>query len=211
MAAVVNAPPPRAASPEQSAARKALSRQNTEILVGTLVLIVFALFIIYAFAGTGIAAKEGYPVTAQFGQVDGLAVGSQVTIAGLPVGQVTKLDLDPKEMRPIVTMTIDRSIKLPTDSSARVATDGLLGPKFIKIDPGGDEETIPPGGHIEYVQDAVIVERLLQKIVNDAEARHEARERGAKGGAGDKKNGAGDKTGAGDKNGAGDKGGTGDK
>jgi phospholipid/cholesterol/gamma-HCH transport system substrate-binding protein len=177
VAAVVNAPP-GALTPEQAAARKAIARQNTEILVGTLVLIVFALFIGYAFRGTALAAKEGYPVIAEFGQVDGLSVGSQVTIAGLPVGQVTKLDLDLNGMRPIVTMIIDRSIKLPTDSSARVATDGLLGPKFIKIDPGGDEELIPPGGHIEYVQDAVIVERLLKKIVNDAEARREERAHG---------------------------------
>jgi phospholipid/cholesterol/gamma-HCH transport system substrate-binding protein len=189
----VNAPP-RAVNPERAAARKALARQNTEILVGTLVLIVFALFIVYAFTGTSLAAKEGYPVTAEFGQVDGLNVGSQVTIAGLKVGQVTKLDLDPNGLRPVVTMIIDRSIKLPTDSSARVATDGLLGGKFIKIDPGGDEEDIQPGGHIEYVQDAVIVERLLQKIVNDAEARHNEREHAAQaacpcanGGAGEKK------------------------
>jgi phospholipid/cholesterol/gamma-HCH transport system substrate-binding protein len=194
VAAVVNAPP-GALTPEQAAARKAIARQNTEILVGTLVLIVFAFFIGYAFRGTALAAKEGYPVTAEFGQVDGLAVGSQVTIAGLPVGQVTKLDLDLNGMRPIVTMIIDRSIKLPTDSSARVATDGLLGPKFIKIDPGGDDETIPPGGHIEYVQDAVIVERLLKKIVNDAEARREERAHGTatcpcpKDGAGGKKSG----------------------
>jgi phospholipid/cholesterol/gamma-HCH transport system substrate-binding protein len=182
VAAVVT--PARAATPDRAAARKSLARQNTEILVGTLVLIVFALFIVYAFTGRALAGKEGYPITAEFGQVDGLAVGSQVTIAGLPVGQVTKLDLDPQAMRPIVTMIIDRSIKLPTDSSARVATDGLLGPKFIKIDPGGDEEMIAPGGRIEYVQDAVIVERLLQKIVKDAEARHDARARG--GGAGKK-------------------------
>lgn len=198
MAAVLNAPP-KPATPERAAARKAVARQNTEILVGTLVLIVFALFIVYAFTGTAIAGKEGYTVTAEFGQVDGLAVGSQVTIAGLPVGQVTKLDLDPQAMRPVVSMIIDRSIKLPTDSSARVATDGLLGPKFIKIDPGGDEETIPPGGHIEYVQDAVIVERLLQKIVNDAQARHDARARGAGGnngtGGGNGTSGAGKKSG----------------
>jgi phospholipid/cholesterol/gamma-HCH transport system substrate-binding protein len=188
--------PPLTTTAERAAARKAIARQNSEILVGTLVLIVFGLFIVYAFAGTGIAAKEGYEVTAEFGQVDGLTVGSQVTVAGLPVGQVTKLDLDPDGMRPIVTMVVDPSIKLPTDSSARVATDGLLGPKFIKIDPGGDEEIIPPGGHIEYVQDAVIVERLLQKIVNDAEARREERARAGAmcpcpkdGGAGDRKTG----------------------
>jgi phospholipid/cholesterol/gamma-HCH transport system substrate-binding protein len=188
--------PPLTTTAERAAARKAIARQNTEILVGTLVLIVFALFIGYAFSGTAIAAKEGYPVTAAFGQVDGLVVGSQVTVAGLPVGQVTKLDLDMDGMRPVVTMVIDPSIKLPTDSSARVATDGLLGPKFIKIDPGGDDETIAPGGHIEYVQDAVIVERLLQKIVNDAEARREERARAGPmcpcpkdGGAGDKKTG----------------------
>lgn len=190
----MNAPPATSAA-ERAAARKALARQNTEILVGALVLIVFALFIGYAFSGTAIAAKEGYEVTAEFGQVDGLVVGSQVTVAGLLVGQVTKLDLDTEGMRPVVTMVLDRSIKLPTDSSARVATDGLLGPKFIKIDPGGDEETIPPGGRIEYVQDAVIVERLLQKIVNDAEARREERARAGatcpcpKDGAGDRKTG----------------------
>ncbi|MGE5148010.1 MAG: outer membrane lipid asymmetry maintenance protein MlaD [Candidatus Eiseniibacteriota bacterium] len=182
--------PVRPPAPERAAARKALARQNTEILVGTLVLVVFALFIVYAFTGTGLAAREGYPVTAEFGQVDGLAVGSQVTIAGLKVGQVTKLDLDPNGLRPVITMVIDRGIKLPTDSSARVATDGLLGPKFIKIDPGGDEDDIQPGGRIEYVQDAVIVERLLQKIVDDAQARHNERAAAcpcAKGGAGDKK------------------------
>jgi phospholipid/cholesterol/gamma-HCH transport system substrate-binding protein len=188
-----------AATADRAVARKALARQNTEILVGALVLIIFALFIVYAFTGAALAGREGYTVTAEFGQVDGLAVGSAVTIAGLPVGQVTKLDLDLKAMRPIVTMTIDRSIKLPTDSSARVATDGLLGPKFIKIDPGGDEETIAPGGHIEYVQDAVIVERLLKKIVDDAQARRDARAHGngnsGNGNSGNNSGGAGKKSG----------------
>ena len=164
-----------ALTPEQQAARRVVARQNVEMLVGAGVLVAFAIFLVYAFTGSAFGARPGYPLVAEFGQVDGLSVGSEVRLAGLSVGRVSKLDLDLQDMRPIVTMIINERIKLPTDSSARVATDSLLGAKFIKLDPGGDEEMIAPGGRIDYVQDAVIVERLLKKIVDDAEARRESR------------------------------------
>lgn len=115
-------------------------------------------------------AASGYTVEAVFRRTDGLAVGAQVRMAGVPVGRVAEQVLD-EHYRAHVTLAIEAGLDLPLDSSAVIETDGLLGGKYIELQPGAAEEMLPPGGTIEYTQDSVLIEDLLARIVAQAKAK----------------------------------------
>ncbi len=151
-------------------------RQSRETLIGAAVLIVGAAFMVIAFAGSG-SRSDGYPVIARFDQVDGISVGSEVRISGVPVGEVSALGIEPSTRKAVVTMMIDDDVKLPIDTGALIVQVGLLGSKFIKLDPGGEEDMIAPGEEIDFVQDAVIIIELLQKMVDDVENKRRAKDK----------------------------------
>lgn len=117
--------------------------------------------------------SDGYGLEAVFQRSEGLAIGAEVRMAGILVGRVTGQTLT-DNFRAKVTLQIDNGIQVPDDSAAIIETDGLLGAKYIELQPGGAEETLPPGGQIEYTQGSVIIEELLAKIVNSAKARRQA-------------------------------------
>jgi len=146
-------------------------RQLHEILVGAAVLIIGGGFMVYAFTGGGLFAPSGYEIIARFSQADGLSVGSEVRISGVPVGFVENLTFDPRNRQAVVTMLIDPKVQIPIDSGALIVQVGLLGSKFIKLDPGGEEAMMQPGDQIDFVQDAVIVIDLLKRVVDDVEAK----------------------------------------
>lgn len=151
-----------------------MTRRTRDTLVGAAVLIVGGAFMIYAFAGGGLSPPDGYPLVARFGQVDGLSVGSEVRVSGVPVGKVSKLEIEPATRKAVVTMWIDEDVKLPLDTGALIVQIGLLGAKFVKLDPGGEEEYLSPGEELEFVQDSVIIIELLQKVVDDVESKRRA-------------------------------------
>jgi len=149
-----------------------LTRQDYETFVGLVAIVVAALALWLVSAGGKAAqAGNGYVLTARFDQVDGLATGSPVFLAGIQVGSVLKIELAPGALKPVVTMSVRRGIVVPADSAALVMSDGVLGGKFIRIEAGSETEALKPGERFQTVQDAVIVERILQKIVQGAEAR----------------------------------------
>jgi len=147
-----------------------LSRDTTEILVGGLALLAFALFVVFAFS-VNQNSISGYVLTASYYHIDGLALHSDVRLAGIRIGEVTAETFQPNDDRALVTMTLANDVAIPRDSAAIVATDGLLGAKFVKIDPGGDLEMLKPGDSFDYVQDSVDLEHLLLRVVQDAEAK----------------------------------------
>jgi len=145
-----------------------LNRRTREILVGALVFISASVFLVVAFTGGG-AGRSGYPLVAKFRQVDGLSVGSPVHLAGIKVGEVSRLAFEASTNQAVVTFNIDNAIKLSEDTSAQVVTDSLLGAKFLKLVPGGADENLRAGGRIVYIQNGLIVERLLETIIRNAE------------------------------------------
>lgn len=147
-----------------------MRRQYTQIATGALVLVMGAVFVVFAFVGSGLKQADGYQIHAVFNNIDGLVIGDKVHLAGLRVGTVTGQALDPDTLQAVVTMTIDSGVVLSTDTSVAIISESLLGGKYIKLDPGGDETTIKPGGQIIYSQDSIILEELLEKIVLRAEA-----------------------------------------
>lgn len=147
-----------------------LSRDTTEIVVGGLALIAFAVFVVFAFT-INQKAVRGYRLHANYNHIDGLALHADVRLAGVRIGEVTSEAFDPARDQAVLTMTIENGVEIPRDSAAIIASDGLLGAKFVKIDPGGDTAMLKPGNSFDYVQDSVDFERLLQRIVQETEAK----------------------------------------
>ncbi|HEY7609834.1 MAG TPA: MlaD family protein [Alphaproteobacteria bacterium] len=155
-----------------------LSRQDFETATGAVAMLGAALALWLASAGgRAAAAGDSYLLTARFDQVDGLAVGNPVFLAGIQVGSVRKIELAPGTLKPLITMTIRRGLAIPTDSAALVMSDGVLGGKFVRIEAGSETEALKPGERFQTVQDSIIVEQILQKIVQGAEARRRGDEK----------------------------------
>ena len=159
-----------------------LSRQDFETAIGAVAILAAALALWLASVGGKTArAREGYVLSARFDQVDGLSVGSPVYIAGVRVGSVLKIELAPQTLKPVISMSIRRGISIPTDSAALVMSDGMLGGKFVRIEAGSETEAMKPGDRFSIVQDSIIIEQILQKIVEGAEARRRGEEPGKEG------------------------------
>lgn len=144
--------------------------RRRETLVGAAVLAVLLTVIVSnALEGGEDARPDGYEVRAVFQRTDGLTVGAQVRMAGIPVGSVVEQELD-ERYRAHVTLRVRQSLEIPADTAAIIETDGLLGGKYIELQPGGDEAMLQPGGRIDYTQDSMVIEDLLARIVAQAKA-----------------------------------------
>jgi phospholipid/cholesterol/gamma-HCH transport system substrate-binding protein len=134
----------------------------TETVVGAVVLVAAASFLIYAFGAAGESpGGRGYAVLARFGQVGGIQPGAEVRLAGVRVGSVSTVDLDPESYFAVTRLQIDPAVKLPEDSTAKISSDGLLGQAHVSIEPGAAAEVLRPGGEIANTQGAVDIFALI--------------------------------------------------
>jgi phospholipid/cholesterol/gamma-HCH transport system substrate-binding protein len=162
---------------KRGAWRRRYARQDVETAIGAVAVLAAALALWIASAGGKAArASSGYTLVARFDQVDGLTVGNPVFLAGIQVGAVLRIELAPGSFKPVVTLSVRRGIAVPTDSAVLVMSDGVLGGKFLRIEPGAETEAMKPGDRFQTVQDSVIIEVLLQKIIQGAEARRRGQE-----------------------------------
>jgi len=104
-----------------------------------------------------------YTLNARFQSVTGLKTGSQVEIAGVQVGQVDSISLDPKEMVAIIQLKVRKDVELTDDVIASVKTAGLIGDKYIKLSPGGSGDFLKPGDMITDTESALDIEELISK------------------------------------------------
>lgn len=142
-----------------------MTRSMVETLLGALVIAVAIGFGIFAYSRSNLETVRGYVIEAKFTRVDGLNEGSDVRIGGIKIGSVTDQSLDPVTFQAVIRMSIDRKYELPVDSLAAVVSDGLLGGKYLAVEPGGAEEIIEPGGSIKYTQSSVNIEELLGRFM----------------------------------------------
>ena len=146
---------------------KLLSKENKEALVGIVFLLSGFLWLLFFYnngSKAGNVAKDSYIVNAHFNKADGILVGDDVRVAGLPVGKVSSITLN-QNFGVSVKIILPKYIKLPEDSSASIHTSGFFGRKYIEIDVGGMEENIADNGTIIYTQDSMLIEDLLDRII----------------------------------------------
>jgi len=105
--------------------------------------------------------EDTYVLYARFSSVSGLKIGSPVEIFGIQVGKVERLEIDPQKQMAMVELGINRGTKVYEDASASVKTAGLIGDKFIKIDPGGSGNLLKAGGTITETSAALDIEDLI--------------------------------------------------
>lgn len=153
-------------------------RFGVELIVGIFVLLGIAAFIALAFKVSGLthlSEAKGYDVTAEFINIGNLKVRAPVNIAGVRIGQVKAISLNPDSFYADVTLHIeDEKAKIPVrDTTARILTEGLLGSNYISIEPGFDEDTtndgkpdyLQEGSHIDKTQPAMILENIIGQLL----------------------------------------------
>jgi phospholipid/cholesterol/gamma-HCH transport system substrate-binding protein len=139
-----------------------------EAVIGAVVIAAAAAFVVYAGQITGRrAAGADYPLTARFRSVEGIAVGTDVRLAGIRVGSVTSLELDPATFEAQAVFTVDRSLSIPEDSDVKIASEGLLGGSFLEIAPGASEFMLAEGDEILNTQSSVSLLNLLMRFGGD--------------------------------------------
>jgi phospholipid/cholesterol/gamma-HCH transport system substrate-binding protein len=144
-----------------------MAEKLSEIVTGGVVLAAAVGFVVYGgqLAGLGGGAAS-YEMTASFRSVEGVTVGTDVRMSGVKVGTVTELRLNPETFRADAIFTMPQGVLLPDDTSARIASEGLLGGSFVEILPGGSLTNFDPGAEIEDTQGAVSLIELLLKFVS---------------------------------------------
>jgi phospholipid/cholesterol/gamma-HCH transport system substrate-binding protein len=115
-------------------------------------------------------STPGYSIEARFDNIGGLKLRAPVKAAGIVVGRVARVRLDPVTYQAIVTMRIDEGNKFTADTIASVLTSGLLGEVYIGLDAGGDPKMLADGGRIMKTQSAIVLEKLIGQFMYDRAA-----------------------------------------
>ncbi|WP_170331339.1 outer membrane lipid asymmetry maintenance protein MlaD [Ruegeria arenilitoris] len=138
----------------------------TEVLVGGAVLACAVAFGVYASQSTGLSQnRAGYELGASFRSLEGVGIGTDVRLAGVKIGTVTNVALNPETYRADTTFSVADGIQIPDDSAIVISSEGLLGGNFVEVMPGGSPFYFEPGDEVEDTQGAVSLISLLVKFV----------------------------------------------
>ena len=145
-----------------------MGKKGIETLVGMFVLLGMLGLVFLALKAAnlgGVGGSDTYSVLARFDNIGGLKVRAPVRSAGVTVGRVTAISLDPKTYQGVVRMDIERAYQFPKDSAAKILTSGLLGDQYIGMEPGGDDKNLAPGETVSQTQSAVVLENLIGQFM----------------------------------------------
>lgn len=145
-----------------------MAKRTTEILVGLFVMLGLAALVFVSLKAANLTSFSNgatYPLTARFDNIGGLKARAPVRAAGVVVGRITSISLDPKSFQGVVTMDIQRDYQFPKDSSAKILTAGLLGDQYVGLEPGGEIDNLAAGGTIKQTQSAVVLENLIGQFL----------------------------------------------
>jgi phospholipid/cholesterol/gamma-HCH transport system substrate-binding protein len=117
--------------------------------------------------GLSYTGPGGLTLYASFDQTGGLKARAPVVISGVKVGQIAAIKLG-QDYRARATLDLDAKLVLPTDTTASIQTAGLLGDRYVALQLGGEEDTLKSGDEISFTESAVILERLIGKLVHNA-------------------------------------------
>jgi len=146
-----------------------LNSRLLEISVGIFVAVGMAALLVLAINVSNVSsfsAADKYTIKASFDNASGLKVRSAVSMAGVTIGRVASIVVDPITFEAIVELKIDKNFnKMPVDSSAGIYTAGLLGEKYIGIEPGGAPDYLEEGSIIRLTQSSIILEKLISQFL----------------------------------------------
>jgi phospholipid/cholesterol/gamma-HCH transport system substrate-binding protein len=144
-----------------------MKRASVEFSVGIFVLIgiICVGYLTIQLGDLTLFQKDYYPLTARFASIGGLKTGAPVEMAGVQIGRVNDIRLDPQDKVAVVDMEIRKEFTLYDDVIASVKTSGLIGDKFIKLSPGGAGFELEPGDRIIETESAIDLEELISKYV----------------------------------------------
>lgn len=146
-------------------AARVMAENRAELLAGAAVLAVAIGFLVYANRDSAYVRTAGsYPLTASFRSVEGISVGSDIRMAGVKVGTITDLTLNPATFMADARLEVRSDLALPDDSIIMISSEGLLGGNFVELQPGGSPDNLAPGAQIENTQGAVSIITLLMKF-----------------------------------------------
>ena len=144
-----------------------MADHTTEVIVGAGVLAAAVGFVIYAGQVSGYSGSTTtYPLEASFRSLEGVSVGTDVRLAGVKVGTVADVTLNPETYRADTTVALTQGIEIPDDSAIVISSEGLLGGNFVEIVPGGSPFFYSPGDTIDDTQGAISLVSLLLKFVS---------------------------------------------
>jgi phospholipid/cholesterol/gamma-HCH transport system substrate-binding protein len=164
--------------------RGLLGDKIVEAVAGLLVVLLALWFVDFAWNRTGGGTADAIQVKALFPAANGVAVGTDVRVAGLKVGTVVGQRLDPESYQAEVTLALDQSLRIPADSSAAITAEGLLGGTYIALAPGGAPEPLKNGDTILDTQGSVDMMALVGSMINRSGGEGDAKEAPAGGGLG---------------------------
>ena len=143
----------------------AKKEQLFETIIGFLVIFCAVGFLAFGLTITNTKTTSKYSLEAKFDNVEGILVGSDVKISGIKVGIVTDQHIDTETYSAVLQISIDKNIKIPRDSVAKVSTSGLIGSKFLEIQPGADEKYLKENEKLRYTQSTINLEDLISRFV----------------------------------------------
>lgn len=136
-----------------------------ETVIGAVVVLTAGAFLLYGGQFADLRSEAAsYPLTASFRSAEGVAVGTDVRLAGISIGSVSGLALDPATYEARVTFSVDRAIQLPEDSDIQIAQEGLLGGSFLEVSPGASDFMLSAGDEVLNTQSSVSLLNLLMRF-----------------------------------------------
>ncbi len=144
-----------------------MKNNSFETLIGALVIVICILFIFLSAKVSGSRQKlsSGYKIIAEFDNVDGLNIGSDIKVAGVKVGSILDISLNKENYRATIVLKVIDTLKIPADSIFKVSTSGLIGNKFINIKIGADEEFLKDGEYAEFTESSMDLEDLISRFI----------------------------------------------
>lgn len=144
-----------------------MKRTSIEVAVGIFMLIGIACvgYLSIRLGEAEWGQDKYYPVFARFQSVSGLIAGAHIELAGVHVGKVDAIALDPKTQAAVVKLKIQKTVVLSDDVIASIKTSGLIGDKYLQLSPGSSDRVLKPGDMITETESAVDIEALVSKYV----------------------------------------------
>lgn len=142
-----------------------MKKYSTETVVGIFVVIglLCVAYMTIKLGKISLFGDDYYSLHARFASASGLRVGNPVELDGIQVGRVEQMSIDQEKQMAVIELKIKKGIKVYDDASVSIKTAGLIGDKFIKIDPGGAGDILKPGGAITETTSPVDIEDLISK------------------------------------------------